>query len=262
MRVAVVAVEIVALEEGPRPGRRRRRVRLAAAAAASVAGAYDERGGDRRPHGWSRRLVLVPVAARSAPAAAQAGKANPMDPDASPARRPGTGSGGGREGHPVPGVPGLAPRVGGRGRRGRLRRRTAVHIGGVPGAFLPISLPVHARAGSVEAEAGCQERAPRTDPDWLSCCTGHAKVEEQEMFSEEEARGRLLMRRGTGAGGRRYQVQGVQMLFPTLPTSAIHVSAVECSATRSKMACAAHCLVGRWQFGVAIGEYTTTTFTT
>jgi hypothetical protein len=98
--------------------------------------------------------VLVPVAARSAPAAAQAGKANPMDPDASPARRPGTGSGGGREGHPVPGVPGLAPRVGGRGRRGRLRRRTAVHIGGVPGAFLPISLPVHARAGSVEAEAG------------------------------------------------------------------------------------------------------------
>lgn len=164
MRVAVVAVEIVALEEGPRPGRRRRRVRLAAAAAASVAGAYDERGGDRRPHGWSRRLVLVPVAARSAPAAAQAGKANPMDPDASPARRPGTGSGGGREGHPVPGVPGLAPRVGGRGRRGRLRRRTAVHIGGVPGAFLPISLPVHARAGSVEAEAGCQERAPRTDP--------------------------------------------------------------------------------------------------
>lgn len=136
MRVAVVAVEIVALEEGPGPGRRRRHVRLAAAATATVAGAYER--GDHRPHGWSR---LMPVAARSAPAPAQA---NPMDPDASPARRAWTGSGGGREGYPVPGVLGLAPR-GGRGRRGRLRRRAAVSVG-VPVAFLSISLPVHARA--------------------------------------------------------------------------------------------------------------------
>jgi hypothetical protein len=139
VRVAIVAVEIVALEEGPRPDRCARLAAATAGAAATVAAAC-------------ARVTLV--AGRSGPAL---DPANPTNPDASPARR--AGSGGRREGYPVPEVLGLVP-VGSlllrgcrRRGRGRLRQRMAVIFGApvdVPRhSYNPILPPgVHARARS------------------------------------------------------------------------------------------------------------------
>lgn len=113
MRVAIVAVEIVALEEGPR--RPDRCTRLAAAANATATAAAPT-----TPEACAR---VVLVAAHSAPAPDPAKPMN--DPDASPARR--AGSGGGREGYPVPDVVGILPLR--RRGRGRLRQRRVVSVG-------------------------------------------------------------------------------------------------------------------------------------
>lgn len=118
VRVAIVAVEIVALEEGPRPDRCSARAHLAAAPTGAAAATVAEA---------CARVMLV---------AASSGPANPTNPDASPARRAGSGRRG-REGYPVPEVLlGLAPvrtfllRGSCRRRgRGRLRQRMAVSVG-------------------------------------------------------------------------------------------------------------------------------------
>jgi len=139
VRVAIVAVEIVALEEGPQPDRCARLAAAPAGAAATVAEAC-------------ARVMLV--AARSGPAL---DPANPTNPDASPARRAGSG-GRGREGYPVPEVVvGLAP-VGtllrGRRRRGRgrLRQRMAVIFGA------PVDVPRHSYPPSQRACAREKQR--------------------------------------------------------------------------------------------------------
>jgi len=139
VRVAIVAVEIVALEEGPRPDRC---ARLAAATAGAAATAADA----------CARVMLV--AARSAPAL---DPDNPTNPDASPARRAGS-SAGRREGYPVPDVLGLAPvgtlllRGHRRWGRGRLRQRMAVSVGA------PVDVPRHSYPPSQRACAREKQR--------------------------------------------------------------------------------------------------------
>lgn len=117
MRVAIVAVEIVALEEGPR--RPDRCTRLAAAANATATAAAPT-----TPEACAR-VVLVAAHSAQAPAPDPAKPMN--DSDASPARRAGRSGGGRREGYPVPDVVGILPLR--RRGRGRLRQRRVVSVG-------------------------------------------------------------------------------------------------------------------------------------